>query len=117
MSDKTNRARHYWMLKGYLIGQNAPPEIVAAAKGLLAAGQEEISQVISGPPVKVEAPRPQDEPQIKPKRGWSPEAKAAAAERMRARHAEGKMGRNPERDHPPGEAPAPLPSLAGGADF
>jgi hypothetical protein len=106
------------LVKGFLLGKDAPAPILDAIEAILsqlavlpaptsdrphaeilpAAGREPEEPVTLEPPV---LPRK--------RRGWSPEAKAAAAERMRLLHAEGKM----KRSAPPGEARASSTSTGG----
>jgi hypothetical protein len=101
-----------YLIKGWLLGANAPEEVWDAL-GAIIAMLSSIQVPMSPPEVNI---REESEPAMveaateliqaappRKKREWSPEAKAAAAERMRARQAAGLM----KRKSAPGEAPAP----------
>jgi hypothetical protein len=109
-------ANHAWMLKGWLLGANAPSEIMEAVDQVIAslttlpspphvpARAQEDEQ----PSAPLEGPAEENPEPEKRRREWSPEARAAAAERMKARQAAGLMARRRPGDRPPpGEAPAP----------
>ncbi|WP_088255367.1 hypothetical protein [Fimbriiglobus ruber] len=112
-----------WLLKGWLLGQNAPKEITDAVEVLIghfshlkAELREEISTAWSATksPQHIEpfiadeitAQPHNHQPTPKKKRNWSPESRAAQADRMRQRQAAGLMTRKTETATP-GKAKAP----------
>jgi hypothetical protein len=103
---------HAWMLKGWLLGELVPPQIMDAAEkvieSLTAREQVEPVHIVladkdalvedeqSDPPQREEVePLPEVPPEAKQKkrRNWSPEAREAQAQRMRDRIAAGKMAK------------------------
>jgi hypothetical protein len=101
-----------YLIKGWLLGEHPPQEIKEAIEVVIAALSctptpaqatvPPISQAGELPPIEV-VTEPAPASPARQKREWSPEAKAAASERMRARIAAGKM----KRKSSPGEAQAP----------
>ena len=105
---------HAWLLKGWVLAQDAPQEITDAVDSLIAGLRRpptaSPANEIAGGEVAHHAGPPAAPPVLdiigpKARKPWSPESRAAAAERMRRRQA-GK------KSHPPGEAPAPSHSGA-----
>lgn len=99
-----------WLLKGFVLAHNAPPEVVEAAEAVIATITDAGTRITGSPlpPLpdvlphfhegqvrEVESISFNDQPventtlkpEAKERKPWSPEAKAAAAERMRAMQA------------------------------
>lgn len=90
-------AANAYLVKGFLLAQSAPKPIMDAIEALIGTLPTEsvackpeslVSEPVGRPTVEpMNAPPPEDleppAPETKKKREWSPEAKAAAAERMR----------------------------------
>ena len=100
-----------WLLKGWLMAQDAPQPIMAAIDAVIAAS----SGVTATPPpvfipqFSIAEPDEESPPESgqahepKKRRAWSPEARAAQAERMRATQARLKE----EKNTSPGKSRAP----------
>ena len=112
---------HAWLLKGWLLGQNPPEEVTQAVEAVISAlSMERPGRAPSTAVPETKTPDPITKgeipgstgttlisdiisPATKPRKPWSPEARAAAAERMRATQARLKEAKNT----PPGEVRAP----------
>jgi hypothetical protein len=95
-----------WLLKGYLVGIDAPQSILNAVDDLILSLSGNPLPELRGDQV-ADQPEPDTLSQAKPRkrREWSPEQRAAAADRLRARREGGLLKR---KDQPePGEAEAP----------
>ena len=120
-----------WLVKGWLLAKDAPEPVIGAIEaviaGLAARSQPDIGSTIPQPapesPVPVRlfdrdpdqfitgqepAVVPLSDPEPRKRKAWSPEARAAASERMRATQARLKEAKNT----PPGNSPAPPPGGA-----
>ena len=106
-----------YLIKGWLLGEHPPKEVMEAIDAVIAGlsantpcVEIHLPESSAIPSVEViERDEPTDE-QPKPekkRREWSPEARAAAAERLRARQAAGLMKRKEPAE--PGEAQALSP--------
>ena len=121
---------HAYLIKGWLLDKDPPKQVIEALEAIIASKHPSESVTHSGNPFGVTivplARKPEPIPledaestsvteQPKPhrKHNWSPERRAAAAERMRIRQANGSLRK--KQVSPPGEAYAPLPAEAVGA--
>ncbi|MCE9565811.1 MAG: hypothetical protein K8U57_27620 [Planctomycetes bacterium] len=118
-----------FLIKGWLLGEHPPKEVLEAIESVIE-GLSQPPAVIAPMSVRVEPPledptedlatpdfrtcppmqsilHPDDTPAPKTRREWSPEARAAAADRMRARQAAGLMTKKEPAQ--PGGAPALSP--------
>jgi len=100
---------HAYLLKGYALGQNAPQAVLDAVEALIA--HFTASEPVEERQPQLEEPQlPAEEPPSaakKTRKPWSEEARAAAADRMRARRAAGPLTKSAPEPATPGEAPAP----------
>jgi hypothetical protein len=118
---------HAWMLKGWLIGQTVPPEIMTAIETVITALTPAVEERSNSGFSTAESFSPGDKifmkglessflgvipsdikpPQPKKRKEWSQESRDAAAKRMRERQAAGLMSKKLVGRTTPGEAQAP----------
>ena len=110
-----------WLVKGWLLAKDAPGPVIGAIEAVIAglrAGTSSLPTAslppafipqfsLASPDESADGP-PQPDPFPKKTKAWSPEARAAASERMRATQARLKEAKNT----PPGNSPAPPPGGA-----
>lgn len=121
-----------WLLKGFVLAHNAPSQMVAAADAVIEAlsrGTVEITRArepirVTMPPPEEPAPEAEqpehqpeathaetdasEEPTPKKRRNFSPEVRAAAAERMKAMHARKKAEKEGGTPRPVETTPKPF---------